>query len=41
LVPGQIISSDILAFMRDLDTREIHGYVTGLGYRVFTEEALA
>jgi arginine decarboxylase len=41
LVPGQIISRDILEFMRALDTREIHGYVSGLGYRVFTEEALA
>jgi arginine decarboxylase len=41
LVPGQIISRDILEFMQDLDTREIHGYLTGLGYRVFTEEALA
>jgi len=40
LVPGQIISRDILSFMRVLDTREIHGYVSGLGYRVFTEEAL-
>jgi arginine decarboxylase len=41
LVPGQIVSRDILEFMRALDTREIHGYLTGLGYRVFTEEALA
>jgi arginine decarboxylase len=41
LVPGQIISRDILEFMRALDTREIHGYLSGLGYRVFTDEALA
>ena len=41
LVPGQIISRDILTFMRVLDTREIHGYVSGLGYRVFTAEALS
>jgi arginine decarboxylase len=40
LVPGQIISRDILEFMRALDTREIHGYLSGLGYRIFTEEAL-
>jgi arginine decarboxylase len=40
LVPGQIISRDMLEFMRALDTREIHGYLTGLGYRVFTEETL-
>jgi len=41
LVPGQIISRDILEFMQALDTHEIHGYLTGLGYQVFTEEALA
>jgi len=41
LVPGQVISRDILAFMRTLDTREIHGYLSDIGYRVFTEEALA
>ncbi|MFP5346406.1 MAG: aminotransferase class I/II-fold pyridoxal phosphate-dependent enzyme, partial [Actinomycetes bacterium] len=41
LVPGQVISRDILAFMQALDTREIHGYMPGLGYRVFTDEALA
>jgi arginine decarboxylase len=40
LVPGQIISRDILAFMQALDTREIHGYLSDIGYRVFTEEAL-
>jgi arginine decarboxylase len=40
LVPGQGISRDILTFMRALDTREVHGYLSGLGYRVFTEEAL-
>jgi arginine decarboxylase len=41
LVPGQVISRNILTFMRALDTREVHGYLPGLGYRVFTEEALA
>jgi arginine decarboxylase len=40
LVPGQIISQEILSFMRVLDTREVHGYLPGLGYRIFTEEAL-
>ena len=40
-MPGQVISRDILAFMRALDVREIHGFLSGLGYRVFTEEALA
>jgi arginine decarboxylase len=40
LVPGQVISRDILTFMERLDTREVHGYLAGLGYRVFTEAAL-
>jgi arginine decarboxylase len=40
LVPGQVVSRDILAFMRALDTREIHGYLSDIGYRVFTEKAL-
>ncbi|MCV2873100.1 ornithine decarboxylase [Defluviimonas sp. WL0050] len=41
LVPGQVVSSEILAFMRALDVNEIHGYRADLGLRVFTEEALA
>jgi arginine decarboxylase len=41
LVPGQVISADILAFIDALDTREIHGYRPELGFRVFTDEALA
>ena len=41
LVPGQVISSEILAFMRALDVNEIHGYRADLGLRVFTPEALA
>jgi arginine decarboxylase len=40
LVPGQVFSREILQFMRDLDTREIHGYVTNFGYRVYTEKAI-
>jgi arginine decarboxylase len=41
LVPGQVVSAEILAFMRALDVNEIHGYRADLGLRVFTEEALA
>ncbi|MEU4172909.1 aminotransferase class I/II-fold pyridoxal phosphate-dependent enzyme [Streptomyces sp. NPDC026665] len=41
LVPGQVISAGVLAFMEGLDTREIHGYTPGAGYRVFTQAALA
>lgn len=41
LVPGQVISKEILSFMRALDVSEIHGYRPDLGLRVFTQEALA
>ncbi len=40
LVPGQVISQDILAFMLALDVKEIHGYRPALGLSVFTEESL-
>jgi len=40
LVPGQVVSQEILAFMRALDVSEIHGYRADLGLRVFTAEAL-
>jgi arginine decarboxylase len=41
LVPGQVVSQEILAFMLALDVNEIHGYRADLGLRVFTPEALA
>jgi len=41
LVPGQVLSQEILDFMRALDVSEIHGYRPELGLRVFTEEALS
>jgi arginine decarboxylase len=40
LVPGQVFSREILQFMRDLDTKEIHGYDPHFGYRVYTEKAI-
>jgi arginine decarboxylase len=40
LVPGQVFSREILQFMRDLDTKEIHGYEPTFGYRVYTEKAI-
>ncbi|WP_413717978.1 aminotransferase class I/II-fold pyridoxal phosphate-dependent enzyme [Silicimonas sp. MF1-12-2] len=40
LVPGQVISPEILSFMRALDVSEIHGFRPDLGLRVFTEAAL-
>lgn len=41
LVPGQLFSQQILSYMDSLDTPEIHGYRPDLGYRVFTDQALA
>ena len=40
LVPGQVVSRQILAFIRDLDTPDIHGYKPDFGYRVYTEKAI-
>lgn len=40
LVPGQVVSEDILKFMIALDIKEVHGYRAALGLKVFTEEAL-
>jgi arginine decarboxylase len=40
LVPGQVFSPQILAFMRSLDTPEVHGYRPDLGYRVYLDKAL-
>jgi arginine decarboxylase len=40
LVPGQVVSKEILAFMRALDVSEIHGYRADLGLRIFTPDAL-
>jgi arginine decarboxylase len=40
LVPGQLFSRQVLDFMRDLDTPEIHGYEPNFGYHVYTEKAI-
>ena len=40
LVPGQVLSQEILAFFINLDVKEIHGYRDELGIRVFTPAAL-
>ena len=34
LVPGQVITGEVIDFMSVLDTREIHGYDPSRGYRV-------
>lgn len=41
LVPGQVISQEILDFMKALDVKEIHGYQPELGLMVFTRATLA
>ena len=40
LVPGQVVSEDIIKFMIALDVKEIHGYKAELGLKVFTIKAL-
>ena len=40
LVPGQVISKEIIRFLLALDVKEIHGYRPELGLKVFKEVAL-
>lgn len=40
LVPGQVVSRDIISFLLVLDVSEIHGYRADLGLRVFTQSVL-
>ena len=40
LVPGQVVSEEIINFMTVLDVSEIHGYRSDLGLRVFKENVL-
>lgn len=40
LVPGQVLSTEILRYLKALDVKEIHGYDPASGLRVFTEAAL-
>lgn len=41
LVPGQVVSKEIIYFLAQLDVKEIHGYNRELGLSVFTPAALA
>jgi arginine decarboxylase len=41
LVPGQVVSKEIVYFLAQLDVKEIHGYNPDLGLSVFTDVALA
>ena len=38
LVPGQLVTDEVLDFMAVLDTREIHGYDPVRGYRILRED---
>ncbi len=40
LVPGQVVSKEIIQFLNALDVKEIHGYRADLGLRVFKENVL-
>jgi arginine decarboxylase len=40
LVPGQVVSKEIIEFMLALDVSEIHGYRADLGLRVFQQNIL-
>jgi arginine decarboxylase len=40
LVPGQVVSKEIIYFLAQLDVKEIHGYDHELGLSVFTQQAL-
>ncbi len=40
LVPGQVITTEILDYLLALDVTEIHGYEPDFGLRVFTDAAL-
>ncbi len=41
LAPGQVITREIVQFLMALDVKEIHGYETAFGLRVFTAAAVA
>jgi arginine decarboxylase len=41
MVPGQVITREIVAFMRKLDVKEIHGYDARLGLRLLRQDVLA
>ncbi len=40
LVPGQVVSEEIISFLLALDVSEIHGYQADLGLRIFKEKML-
>ena len=41
MVPGQVVTREIIDFMRKLDVKEIHGYNNVQGLKLVRPEALA
>jgi arginine decarboxylase len=41
MVPGQVVTKEIITFMRKLDVKEIHGYNAGRGLELLRPEALS
>jgi len=41
MVPGQVVTKEIIAFMRKLDVKEIHGYEAAKGLELLAPDALA
>ena len=41
MVPGQVVSPEIIEFMRKLDVKEIHGYQAALGLKLLKPSVLA
>jgi len=40
MVPGQVITTETITFMRKLDVKEIHGYQNALGLKLIKPEKL-
>jgi arginine decarboxylase len=40
MVPGQVVTKEIITFMRKLDVKEIHGYNAGKGLELLKPDAL-
>jgi arginine decarboxylase len=41
MVPGQVITADVITYMRKLDVKEIHGYVASQGLKLIKPSVLA
>jgi len=41
MVPGQVVTKEIITFMRKLDVKEIHGYDARKGLELLKPDALA